>query len=73
MKTSKFTPEQIARFEADAVNRLKGKYDLRGHVVGDCKLLQPNATKLELFCIRACPRHDPKPSRLVTQWLVRLG
>ncbi len=35
-----FTPEQIARFEADAVNRLKGKYDLRGHVVGDCKTVE---------------------------------
>ena len=35
-----FTPEQIAEFEAKAIRRLKGKYDLRAHIVGDCKTVK---------------------------------
>ena len=33
----KFTPEQLATFEADSIRKMSGKLPLRLHVVGDCK------------------------------------
>jgi hypothetical protein len=32
-----YTPEQLAQFEADAIDSLKPIYDLRLHIVGDCR------------------------------------
>jgi len=33
----KYTPEQLARFEADAIAKLRGKFPLRLHVLGDSR------------------------------------
>lgn len=35
-----YTPEEIAEYEAKAIRGLSGKFDLRAHIVGDCKTVK---------------------------------
>lgn len=60
-KAEPLTPEEIAQLEAEAIDSLTGRQDLRLHIVGDCKTDQA-----ALIVSSAMKRHRKKKGK--TAW-----